>query len=82
MNKTKTKIYNAIKDCLSHWLDGKTLKTDSDLIFELGLDSVAILELILELENQFDLKISNDEISIETFNNLSNLITLIEEKCK
>ncbi len=46
----------------------------------LGLDSIAIVELILAIEKEFSLEIYDEELNVEMFNNLSTLARFIQPK--
>jgi acyl carrier protein len=53
----------------------------NDSLWESGvLDSIIIVELAVEIEEEFDIKIPFDEIITENFETLLRLITYIEQK--
>lgn len=54
--------------------------SDETNIFSLGLGSVDAMMLVEKLEKAFDIKFSNSEINFEVFQNLGNIIELIEKK--
>ena len=41
------------------------IKDDTDLIFDLGYDSISIIQLIVELENQFDIVVDDGELVVD-----------------
>ena len=54
--------------------------TDSGLLFdELGLDSIDALELIVLLESQYGLKISNPEDGQKIFRSIDSMAAFIKE---
>lgn len=67
-----------------------TLNLDSDKVrldestYLLGnipeLDSMAVINVISVLEEQFDIKIDDDEINAETFESVASLVALINMK--
>jgi acyl carrier protein len=44
------------------------------------LDSMAVLELVLELEGRFGITIEGDDVTAETFETLASLAALVEDK--
>ena len=44
------------------------------------LDSITIVEFAVEIENEYDIKISFDEIIVANFETLNRLIPFIEKK--
>ena len=59
-------------------LDGITEETN--LIAELGLDSVGILEVVMEAEKEFGISITNQELDSDTFTRLGNFVNLLQDK--
>jgi acyl carrier protein len=46
------------------------------------LDSMAVLELMLELEQRFGIELENEDISAEVFENLASLTDFVEAKLR
>jgi acyl carrier protein len=44
------------------------------------LDSMAVLELMLELEQHFDIELENEDISADVFENLASLTAFVDSK--
>jgi acyl carrier protein len=65
----KILLENVLKD-----LEPNELKTDSPLIeYGVGLDSVATLELVVALEQEFKIQIDESEIMPETFETINTI---------
>ncbi len=58
-------------------IDEKTILTS-----DLGYDSVQIIELIVELENEFNIEIDDDDLEIENLTVYGMLYEMIERKTK
>ncbi len=72
----KVLLENALKD-----IDPKEITNSSQLIeFGVGLDSVATLELVVALEEEFQIRIDESEISAETFQTIDSMAHHITEK--
>lgn len=57
------------------------LNEDSRLLGDIPeLDSMAVIEVVTQLENTFGIKIYDDEISAETFATLESLTSFVETK--
>ncbi len=57
------------------------IKDDTPLFGEgLGLDSIDALELVVALEKEFGIKISDEEVGVKAFQNISTLAQFIEAK--
>jgi len=52
---------------------------DSDLLEVLGFDSVNMLELITELEEQFKITFEDDDLDLDNFKNVKNMTQLINK---
>jgi acyl carrier protein len=59
-------------------MDGLTEQTN--LISDLGLDSIGILQVVLGAEKQFGISIDERELDAETFSRMGNLVNIIEKK--
>ncbi|WP_179334665.1 acyl carrier protein [Winogradskyella costae] len=74
----KTKVKNYIIE--STFDDIEKLKDDT-LIFEEGiLDSMGLLFLIEFLQEEFNLTTSDEELVVENFQSINNIIAFIESK--
>ncbi len=68
---------------LEPWLDDTDLallNEQTNLLADLGLDSVAILQLVLGIEKEFNVTIKDHEMDSEMFSKMANLIDIIERK--
>lgn len=62
-----------LENCLKD-VDPKELRSDSALIeYGVGLDSVATLELLVALEQEFKIQIDESEITPETFETINSI---------
>ena len=55
-----------------------SFKGDTNLLDELGLDSVDLVEVIIDIEDEFDIAI--DDEGIQKVKTVNDLIALIEDK--
>jgi acyl carrier protein len=75
-------IGDKVKEIVSQQLDidVSEIKGDSQFIEDLGADSLAVVELVLAFEEQFDIDIPDDDT--EKIRTVDDAIKYIEEKVK
>ena len=67
-----------LRNIVRRYLDNEKIEMDSDL-YELGLDSIATLGLILELEDELDLELPDAVVDFEMFRSVSSCLTRLRE---
>lgn len=79
---TREEILGKSRLLLEPWLDDPgdagEINEEVNLLTGLGLDSVAILQLVLGIEKEFNVTIKDHELDSEVFSKMANLIDLIE----
>ena len=78
-------IVNRLKKIIADKLDVNIAYEDIDetiSLFEdgLGLDSIAIVDLIVSIEKDFELSINDQELNVELFKSLTTLAQFIQGK--
>ncbi|WP_407731937.1 acyl carrier protein [Pseudocitrobacter faecalis] len=54
----RERVMDYILSCLREMLEnGREIKPDSDLVNDLGLESIKVMDLLMELEDEFDISI-------------------------
>ena len=72
-----TQIQEVLKP---HAKEGQTLTEDTELVADLGLDSVKVMELLLEIEDRFDISIPLNVLpSVRTVKDLALQLQKITE---
>ena len=62
-------------------IDPATIQDNAPLFGEgLGLDSIDALELVLGLEQEFGIKVEDEEVGVKAFASVSALCEFIEQK--
>jgi methoxymalonate biosynthesis acyl carrier protein len=75
-----TKLIEFIKKDLARGKVTGSLGSSDDLIESEILDSLGIMKLILFLENNYSVKISDDDLTLENFSSIMSINSLIERK--
>ena len=74
-------IIEKVKELLAEQLgiDTKTINDDSNILEDLGADSLDIIEMLMTLEDEYGVTIPDDQINqVKTVKQVAELI----EKCK
>ena len=80
MEEQSTPIASEIRQFLKRYIDGNKF-TDSTNIFEEGfVNSLFTMDLIVFIENNYGMKIENEDLKIENFSSVAAIASLIEKK--
>jgi acyl carrier protein len=82
---TKDELGARVKDLIVRRLkldiDPASIQSDAPLFGEgLGLDSIDALELVLGLEQEFGIKVEDEEVGVKAFASVDALCDFIEQK--
>lgn len=69
-------VKNALVESLN--IDGDLITLESDLENDLDIDSLAAVELSLDLETAFDIEIQDDELA--SLKTVGDIVKLVESK--
>lgn len=77
---TRELIYTRIKEILRRELNvpGNVISESSELAFDLGADSLDIVDIVIDLEDEFHIDITNEEK--DALHTVKDCIDLIERK--
>lgn len=80
MEELKLKVLDRlnIKDISPEEIDGETPMIGEGL----GIDSIDILELVIMIEEDYDIKIDNKELGAQVFRTFGTMVKFIEENRK
>ena len=74
-------VRDILSDVLSLGERKSSLNADSGLLGSIPeLDSMAVVNVITALEENFDISVEDDEISARTFETLGSLTSFVEKK--
>jgi len=82
---SREELASRVKDLIVRRLkleiDPKTIDNGAPLFGEgLGLDSIDALELVLGLEQEFQIKVEDEEVGVKAFASVDALVDFIEQK--
>jgi acyl carrier protein len=82
---SRQQLASQVKDLIVRRLkleiDPKTIEDGAPLFAEgLGLDSIDALELVLGLEQEFHIKVEDEEVGVKAFASVDALCDFIEQK--
>lgn len=61
-------------------IENEFLSNDVSLDNDLGIDSIMLLQLVVDIEDEFSISISDDELDAEVIGTFGGLLSLINEK--
>jgi acyl carrier protein len=80
----RDQIVEQMRDILEPWIPdvdlADSISEETNLIADLGMDSVGVLQVILGIEKEFGVSIKNHEIDSQLLSMLGNLVSMIQEK--
>lgn len=74
----ESKIKNILQEQLN--VDADYIKNESTLVEDLGADSLDIVEIIMTLEETFDIEISDEDIKEHHIDTVNSVIDLVNVK--
>lgn len=74
-----TQIFERIRDLLAEQLDipADTITPESDIIDDLEADSLTVLDMVMTLEDEFDIEIPDEDV--EKLRTVGNVVSYIED---
>ena len=80
----RSEIIERLSEILEPWVSDtdsiEKIGEHTNLITDLGLDSIGVLQVILGAEKEFGISIDEQELESETFSLMGNLVGIIESK--
>jgi acyl carrier protein len=72
------RILETLQDRLNSLTGGKAVTADTDLVGDLGLDSLQVMELLMEMEDAFDISIPvNVMADVRTVGELAGAVQVL-----
>lgn len=74
-------VFDKVKEilCLQLKVDEDSVSLDSSIIDDLGADSLDVVDIIMTLQDEFDLEIPDEEV--ENIKTVGDLVAFIESAC-
>ena len=72
-------VNKQVTDIIKEKIGVSEINSDDNLIEDLGADSLDIIEIVMEMEREFGISISDDEVDLN-FTTVGHLIDFIQEK--
>lgn len=79
MTTTKARLRRIMVDALELQRDPDTIP-DTNLVEELGLDSINTLEYLIWVESEFGIQIADEDLSVDLINDLNTLASYVEAR--
>jgi acyl carrier protein len=80
----RLEIIGQLRQILEPWVSDADLPDDlneeTNMIAELGLDSIGILQVVIGAEKTFGISISDRELDSDTFTMIGNFVDIVQKK--
>ena len=80
MDKVEDKIKTILVNKTKFAISKEDINDKTNLFDDLGMDSIEMLELIVEFEDGFGIEFDDDDIDAEVLGNVSKIVELIRGK--
>lgn len=74
----KLKIKNYIREIICELLEMYENFDENENLVELGMESVKFVELILQIEEHFNVQIPDEKLNFVDMNTLKNIVSVVE----
>ena len=78
----KDNLWKALKQCMFYSNIETTIDDDTSLLHTIGLDSIQLLEFIVNIEKVMEFKIDFELLSIDDFDSINNLTKALNNQEK
>jgi acyl carrier protein len=83
-NIGRSEIIEHLRDIMEPWVSSADqidkISEETNLVVDLGLDSIGILQVILGIEKALGISIENHELDSQLLSTTGNLVSLIQGK--
>lgn len=79
MADTKQRLRKVLVESLDLQRDPETIP-DTNLVTELGLDSINTIEFLVWVESEFSIEIADEDLSVDLIDDLNRLAKYVEER--
>lgn len=81
MSETKSRLRKVLVEALELDRDPATVP-DTNLVAELGLDSINTIEFLIWVESEFQIEIADEDLSVELIDDLDRLASYVEARTR
>ena len=75
----KNKLINLISEVTNKNLHLKDISKNFDLINDFGIDSIQMINLLLKIEDDFDIRLDYNNLKYDDIRSINNLLLLIQK---
>lgn len=82
-NEIIERVRNVIDECLGEELV-KSIENveDDENLYNIGLDSLNVVKLVIGLEDEFGIEFEDDDIAGGNWKNINTIVELLKKRCE
>lgn len=80
LEKIKNEVINLIYDVFKDQGYETNIIEYVDLVDDMGMDSITFISIIVELEEKFNITISDDVLLIDNFKKIDNIVDIVNKE--
>ena len=74
------KLKELIIDISKTDVQSEKFNTDTDLVNDLGMDSIKLIQLVVAIETELDIELSESDVDLSNLANFGKLSAIVESK--
>ena len=84
---SEQEIMKKVKSVIDEKLGEELVKTIAEIsndenLYNLGLDSLNVVKLVVGLEDEFDIEFEDDDIAGGNWKNINTIVELLKKRCE
>ena len=79
-NELKSRVAEIMVERLFLTIDPQDIKDDESLTLKYGIDSVRLFDMVVGMEDDFDVSFEDEELTLENFDSLARIVASLSEK--
>jgi acyl carrier protein len=80
MAELKKRVAEIMVERLFLTVKPEDIKDDESLTLKYGIDSVRLFDMVVGMEDDFDVSFEDEELTLENFDSLSRIVSSLSEK--
>lgn len=79
VNKIKIQVIEILQEILDNDIDVETIASSENLMEEGILDSMSVVDVVIQIEEKFKIELKNEDMLLDNFKSVDKIIECVEE---